>query len=335
MRKKRIPWNNILKSTKSPIRKSLILYNYSAAGEGIVIRLAERTGLPRPTAARHIEAFAALLAKDDSGQILDSPQNAALLRKGADLLAQGLPLERIIRIMEGVVEAPPLLIRRPAARVAGSGEGEEEGEAAPAAFVQEGDGAPLLLPAPGETRFLQPLQPAVVEQLQPDAVEPLRESVQLTLSEPAAVSNRAAVSKRAAERLKKALPLPAGVLLILIILLAGIFFVLPEPARELRHWDGGGGEGQVETIYDWQGGRYSGETLDGIPHGRGTIVWPDGTVYRGQWEGGRMEGEGEISWPSGAAYRGQWRDGRKHGAGTIFLPGGEALQGTWEHGRLQ
>jgi hypothetical protein len=331
LHKRRIPWKTILKSTKSPLRKNFIRHNTNTGEKGIVNRLAERTGLPKPTVARYIDLLAALLEKDEKGQIVDSPQNAALLRQGADLFAQGLAQKMVIRIMEGVAEAPPFLVRRSAAGAAGKGEGEDS----PAAFVQVGDGAPLLLPAPGETRFLQPLQPAMVEQLRPGVVEPLRESVQLTLSEPAAVSNRAAVNKRVTERVKSAMPLPIGVLLIFILLLAGIFFVLPEMARQVRHRDGGGAQEQVETIGDWQGGRYSGEKLGGMPHGQGTIVWPDGTVYRGQWKGGRMEGEGEISWPSGAGYRGSWRDGRKHGAGTIILPGGEALQGTWEHGRLQ
>jgi len=306
LRKKRIAWNEILKSVKNPIRKKLLRFN--SGEKWIVIQLAEQTGLPRPTVARYIDAFAVLLAKDVSGQILYSPQNAAVLRKGADLLAQGLPPERIIRIMEGLAEVPPPFIRRPAG-------------AAPDLFVREGEVAPQLLPAPGETRYLQPLQPALVD--------PQRESVQLTVSEPSAVS------KPVSERLKKALPLPVAVMLILAILLIGRFFALPEPARELRPVDGGPSPGQMETIDSWQGGRYTGETLDGIPHGHGTIVWPDGTVYRGQWEGGRMEGEGEINWPSGAGYRGQWRDGRMHGTGTIVLPGGEALRGTWEHGQLQ
>jgi len=315
LRKKRIPWKNILKSIKSPIGKNFILHK--VGGKLIVVQLAERTGLPRPTVARCIDAFTVLLAKDENGQILDSPQNAKLLRKSADLLAQGLLQERIVRIMEGVAETPPLFIRRPAAGAAGEG----EGIIAPVAFVQEGEGAPLMLPPPGGMRYLQPLQPF--------PVEPLRESVQLTARELAAVSNPAA------ERLKKALPLPMALLLILALLLIGRFFALPEQARELRPGDGGPSPGQVEIINDWQGGRFTGETLDGIPQGQGTIVWPDGTVYRGQWEGGRMEGEGEISWPSGASYRGQWRDGRMHGAGTIVLPGGEALRGTWEHGQLQ
>lgn len=85
----------------------------------------------------------------------------------------------------------------------------------------------------------------------------------------------------------------------------------------------------------WESGSYTGEIQNGIPHGVGTITWPDGTTYTGEWREGKMEGGGEITWPSGATYEGDWHQGMMHGTGTLIQPGGEVLQGTWEYGRLQ
>ncbi|MEW5922004.1 MAG: hypothetical protein AB1796_13885 [Bacillota bacterium] len=84
-----------------------------------------------------------------------------------------------------------------------------------------------------------------------------------------------------------------------------------------------------------QDGSYTGGEKAGIPHGYGTIVWPDGTVYQGEWHEGQMEGEGEIRWPSGSRYVGRWQEGMMHGPGTIYLPGGAAISGNWQYGRLQ
>jgi len=79
---------------------------------------------------------------------------------------------------------------------------------------------------------------------------------------------------------------------------------------------------------------YTGEKQSGLPHGDGTIIFPDGTIYSGEWRKGTMEGEGEIQWPSGTRYNGHWKDGMMHGSGTLYLPDGKVINGTWEYGEL-
>ena len=41
----------------------------------------------------------------------------------------------------------------------------------------------------------------------------------------------------------------------------------------------------VGYVYD--GGTYSGEVSDGVPHGQGTILLSDFTTYSGEWKDGK------------------------------------------------
>ena len=67
------------------------------------------------------------------------------------------------------------------------------------------------------------------------------------------------------------------------------------------------------------GARYIGERLDGVPHGYGTCVTPDGDMYNGDWFGGLPHGEGIYFWADGVAYIGTWRNGIRHGRGGYII----------------
>ena len=46
-------------------------------------------------------------------------------------------------------------------------------------------------------------------------------------------------------------------------------------------------------MYIYNGGRgWQGEWLNGYRHGRGSVLWPDGTSYTGQWMQGFPHGPG-------------------------------------------
>ena len=42
------------------------------------------------------------------------------------------------------------------------------------------------------------------------------------------------------------------------------------------------------------GGSYEGQTVDGIPHGKGRMTYKDGSYYDGDWSNGIMHGKGKF-----------------------------------------
>jgi hypothetical protein len=80
---------------------------------------------------------------------------------------------------------------------------------------------------------------------------------------------------------------------------------------------------------------YAGKYKDGIPHGHGTLRWPNGDCYIGQFKHGKFHGQGAYSWgnsTSPAKYEGEYRDGRKHGVGSFVGPEA-SYKGDWRDGR--
>lgn len=103
---------------------------------------------------------------------------------------------------------------------------------------------------------------------------------------------------------------------------------IPVLAEQLRY------TGRAE--FRWPDGRtYSGDWLNGLPHGQGLQTLPDGEVYRGAWQTGRRQGLGELSIPGEGLYQGEFQDGRRQGRGVLFGNDG-VYQGEWladrEHG---
>ena len=55
------------------------------------------------------------------------------------------------------------------------------------------------------------------------------------------------------------------------------------------------------------GARYDGELNDdGNRHGKGRIVYIDGSTYEGDWKNGLRDGFGEQKYKDGSVYRGNW-----------------------------
>ena len=74
-------------------------------------------------------------------------------------------------------------------------------------------------------------------------------------------------------------------------------------------------------------GTYSGERLDGRPHGRGTMLFADGSEYTGQWWHGVPHGRGIYHCAEGE-YTGQWQHGTRHGQGRMTFADGGSCEGT-------
>jgi len=84
----------------------------------------------------------------------------------------------------------------------------------------------------------------------------------------------------------------------------------------------------------WKGGKYAGELRNGVPHGRGRFITPDGTKYDGEWEEGMPQGRGLIVYASGAKYKGEFVKGKRNGYGSYVKPDGKIIKGLWEKGKL-
>ena len=68
-------------------------------------------------------------------------------------------------------------------------------------------------------------------------------------------------------------------------------------------------------IRDDFGLRYVGETLDGIPFGKGALQYKTGSKYYGHVFNYKRHGKGKISYEDGQMYDGQWVEDKKHGKG--------------------
>src|SRR5579871_6110000 len=74
---------------------------------------------------------------------------------------------------------------------------------------------------------------------------------------------------------------------------------------------------------------YNGGWSMGLPDGRGTAVYPDGTTYDGGWKMGVREGHGTIKYPDGRIrFEGGWKDGKYHGYGKLCETG-RTYEGGW------
>lgn len=70
---------------------------------------------------------------------------------------------------------------------------------------------------------------------------------------------------------------------------------------------------------------YEGEMVDGLYHGYGTYIWPNGDMYVGQWSMGRKHGKGKYMLANGSIYDGNYVNDVNDGRGTfryvrIFFP---------------
>lgn len=80
----------------------------------------------------------------------------------------------------------------------------------------------------------------------------------------------------------------------------------------------------VATLPD--GGRYSGEMLDGKIHGEGAIRWENGSSYEGGFENGLAHGMGRYVYADGSIYVGQFSKGMLAGFGILT----DATDGIYE-----
>eukprot|EP00993_Chasmostoma_nieuportense_P000294 NODE_1272_length_1571_cov_63.911357_g1201_i0.p1 GENE.NODE_1272_length_1571_cov_63.911357_g1201_i0~~NODE_1272_length_1571_cov_63.911357_g1201_i0.p1 ORF type:complete len:493 (+),score=84.70 NODE_1272_length_1571_cov_63.911357_g1201_i0:64-1479(+) len=83
------------------------------------------------------------------------------------------------------------------------------------------------------------------------------------------------------------------------------------------------------------GGLYTGDTCNGMPHGKGTFVWPNGDSYLGDWVEGLQQGWGVFRWANGDSYAGSWVNDQSHGKGKMFFANGDIYEGDWVENKME
>jgi len=79
---------------------------------------------------------------------------------------------------------------------------------------------------------------------------------------------------------------------------------------------------------------YEGEFKDGLPHGKGTMIyhvgfWENEIEYEGEWKNGLWEGHGTLTFADGRVYVGEFRGSMRHGKGRMIYPDGSVEEGIW------
>eukprot|EP00993_Chasmostoma_nieuportense_P001865 NODE_2708_length_1114_cov_54.650456_g2585_i0.p1 GENE.NODE_2708_length_1114_cov_54.650456_g2585_i0~~NODE_2708_length_1114_cov_54.650456_g2585_i0.p1 ORF type:complete len:342 (-),score=97.88 NODE_2708_length_1114_cov_54.650456_g2585_i0:89-1066(-) len=83
-------------------------------------------------------------------------------------------------------------------------------------------------------------------------------------------------------------------------------------------------------VYSGADGKYVGQWLASMKHGKGTFTWPNGDVYEGDWLEDNINGMGNFKWKNGKVYNGQWCDGLRTGVGSLTFPDGSKYDGQWK-----
>ncbi|HSW36191.1 MAG TPA: FHA domain-containing protein [Candidatus Limnocylindrales bacterium] len=125
-------------------------------------------------------------------------------------------------------------------------------------------------------------------------------------------------------------PLIVGLSVLCLATATYLFVVVQRnPAGEavLSASQGIANEGVIESgTIEYDGGTYTGELKNGVPHGEGVMVYLSAS---------KSLDFSQIIRPSGVQkYSGAWKDGKKHGVGTMTYSDGSIRVGIWEYGQF-
>ena len=91
---------------------------------------------------------------------------------------------------------------------------------------------------------------------------------------------------------------------------------------------GGQRESRPPVTLD-SGAVYTGEWLNDVPDGTGTMNWPDSSKYEGMWVQGKAHGQGTLYHADGDVYAGEWVSDKADGEGTYTHANGAKYVGGW------
>lgn len=78
-------------------------------------------------------------------------------------------------------------------------------------------------------------------------------------------------------------------------------------------------------VKDYKGGK----SKSGLPDGKGSISWSDGSTYVGNFDNGSLSGEGVMTYPSGAKFDGIFSNGGNMERGTYTWKSGDKFVGEF------
>ncbi len=78
-------------------------------------------------------------------------------------------------------------------------------------------------------------------------------------------------------------------------------------------------------------GTYTGDLVEGVIHGYGTMTFTSGDVYEGNWKNGKKHGEGTLTWADGSSYTGDWAEDIREGKGKLIWANGDVYEGDWSN----
>ena len=67
-----------------------------------------------------------------------------------------------------------------------------------------------------------------------------------------------------------------------------------------------------------------------VRHGRGILVWPEGSKYSGYWVNDKANIKGKLIHSDGDIYEGEWLDDKPHGKGIYIHKDGTIYEGEWK-----
>ena len=91
-------------------------------------------------------------------------------------------------------------------------------------------------------------------------------------------------------------------------------------------------ESQERSIKLVDGSTYTGETKNGVLHGKGELAFVDGSIYQGQFEGGVFQGMGSLFYYNGDVYHGEFKQGVATGKGLYTTRDGISYEGDFYQG---
>ncbi len=85
------------------------------------------------------------------------------------------------------------------------------------------------------------------------------------------------------------------------------------------------------AFYDGIGSKYSGELLNGRPHGKGTYTFVNGNIYEGDFINGQFHGDGKMIFPGYGTFKSKYEQGRALGGQFFFEDGLEYEPQSWPY----
>ena len=79
------------------------------------------------------------------------------------------------------------------------------------------------------------------------------------------------------------------------------------------------------------GGKYSGQWLQGMKEGQATMAWANGGSYVGAYVKDKRCGYGVMRYATGGTFAGDWAADMKHGHGVFTNTDGTTVVGMWNN----